>query len=183
MLGDGIPTFTFRGDELIGFKETKRCSKCGKELPLSAFYQRTGAKSHHSACKICEREMAKDWYERNKGKATAKVKEWREQNPDAVKKYRADNRQKHYRQELVRKYCVDPAWFDEQLQRQGNSCVCCKRAFQWGDKQTTPNVDHCHATGKVRNFLCRRCNSVLGLINDDGSLLGKFARYIKEHAE
>ncbi len=41
--------------------ETKRCSKCGNELPLSAFYQRTGAKSHHSACKECERAMAKDW--------------------------------------------------------------------------------------------------------------------------
>lgn len=98
-----------------GFMETKRCSKCGNELPLSAFYQRTGAKSHHSACKECERAMAKDWYERNKDKATAKVREWRVQNLDAVKQYRADNRQKHYRQELVRKYGVEPTWFDEQL--------------------------------------------------------------------
>mgnify|MGYP001613200692 CR=1 FL=1 len=38
--------------------ETKRCRKCGNDLPLSAFYQRTGAKSHHSACKVCERASA-----------------------------------------------------------------------------------------------------------------------------
>ena len=37
--------------------------------------------------------------------------------------------------------------------------------------------------GKVRNFLCRRCNSVLGLVNDDGLLLRKFMRYIKENAQ
>lgn len=52
--------------------ETKRCSKCANEYPISAFYQRTGAKSHHSACKTCDREMTKDWYERNKERATAK---------------------------------------------------------------------------------------------------------------
>lgn len=160
--------------------ETKRCSKCGNDLPLSAFYQRTGAKSHHSACKVCERAMAKDWYERNKDKATAKVKEWRQQNSDAVKQYRADNRQKHYRQEIGRKYGVEPSWFDEQLQRQGNACVCCKRQFQWGGKQTTPHVDHCHDTKAIRGILCNRCNTVLGLCEDDDKLLSALARYLRK---
>jgi hypothetical protein len=160
--------------------ETKLCSKCGNDLPLSAFYQRTGAKSHHSACKVCEREMAKDWYERNKDKATSKVKEWRQQNSDAVKQYRIDNRQKHYRQELVRKYGVEATWFDEQIRQQGDSCVCCKREFQWGDKQTSPHVDHCHETKAVRGILCNRCNTVLGLCKDDDKLLSSLARYLRK---
>jgi hypothetical protein len=161
--------------------DTKRCSKCDKELPLSAFYQRTGANSYHSACKVCERAMAKDWYERNKEKATAKVREWREQNADAVKQYRSDNRQKHYRQELVRKYGVDPTWFDEQLQQQDNACVCCKRQFKWIDKQTTPHVDHCHTTKKVRGILCNRCNTVLGLCEDKKELFKNLAGYLECH--
>lgn len=161
--------------------ETKRCSKCGNDLPLLAFYQRTGAKSHHSACKVCERAMAKDWYERNKDKAAAKVKEWRRQNIDAVKQYRSDNKQKHYRQEIVRKYGVEPSWFDKQLQRQGNACACCKRQFHWSNKQTTPHVDHCHSTGKVRGILCNRCNTVLGLCKDNKELFKNLTGYLECH--
>ena len=160
--------------------ESKQCSKCSSELPLSAFYQRTGAKSYHSACKVCERAMAKNWYESNKEKATAKVREWRQQNADAVKQYRANNRHKHYRQELVRKYGVEPQWFDDQLQRQENSCMCCKRQFQWGHKQTTPHVDHCHDSQEVRGILCNRCNTVLGLCEDNTELLTTLARYLRK---
>lgn len=71
--------------------ETKRCSKCGNDLPLSAFYQRTGAKSLHSACKVCERAMAKNRHERNKDKATAQPYEkvllhWYQARGDATSK-------------------------------------------------------------------------------------------------
>jgi hypothetical protein len=125
--------------------------------------------------------MAKDWYERNKEKATAKVKEWRQQNIDAVKKYRIDNRQKNYRQELVRKYGVEITWFDEQLKTQSNACVCCKRQFEWGNKQTTPHVDHCHTTGNVRGILCNRCNTVLGLCQDNKELFTNLKRYLECH--
>ena len=156
----------------------KRCSKCKKELPISDFYQRAGAMSYHSACKICERVMAKDWYERNREKSAAKVREWREKNSDSVKQYRTDNRRKAYQQELVRKYGVEPAWFDEQTKKQGNKCLCCNREFQWGDKQTTPHVDHCHESQVVRGILCNRCNTVLGLCKDDEKLLSTLARYL-----
>lgn len=160
--------------------ETKHCSKCETEKPLSAFYKRTGANSYHSACKECERSMAKDWYERNRDKAKSKYQEWRKNNPDAVKKYRAENRQKHYRQEVVRKYGVDPEWFDRQIAKQRNACACCKREFAWGDKQTTPHVDHCHETQAIRGILCNRCNSVLGLCEDNDKLLSALARYLRK---
>ena len=160
---------------------TKQCSRCKNNLNISDFYQRTGAKSHHSACKVCERVMAKDWYERNKKKAAAKVREWREQNIDVVKKYRADNRQKHYRQEVVRKYGVDVTWFDDQLQLQNNACLCCKILFKWGDKQTTPHVDHCHISQTVRGILCNRCNTVLGLCKDSKELFKNLLGYLECH--
>lgn len=160
--------------------ETKRCSKCEKDKPLSAFYRRTRANSYHSACKECERAMAKDWYERNRDKAKNKYKEWRKNNLDAVKQYRADNRQKHYRQEVVRKYGVDSDWLDQQIAKQGNTCACCNREFTWGNKQTTPHVDHCHETQVVRGILCNRCNSVLGLCNDNDTLLLSLAEYLRK---
>ena len=167
-------------NELALFAGAKRCSKCGADKPLSDFYRRTGAASYHSACKECERAMAKDWYERNRERALDGVRAWREKNRDSVAQYRVENRQKIYRQELVRKYGVGLDWFDEQLQRQGNACACCKRQFQEGDKQTTPHVDHCHETKLVRGILCNRCNTVLGLCEDDGALLSELARYLSE---
>lgn len=158
--------------------ETKLCSKCRGDLPLSDFYQRSGSKSYHSACKGCERSMTKDWYERNKDKATENVRNWRNKNKSYIKQYREENRQKHYKQEVVRKYGVHTEWFDEQIEIQGNSCKCCKRGFRWGDKQTTPHVDHCHESNEVRGILCNRCNTVLGLCNDDVGLLSELARYL-----
>ena len=158
--------------------DTKRCSKCEVIKPLSDFYRRTGANSYHSACKACERAMAKDWYKRNRDKAKSKYQEWRVGNQDAVKRYRAENRRKHYQQELMRKYGVDAGWFESQMEQQGGKCACCKTPFAWGDKHTTPHVDHCHKTQVVRGILCNRCNSGLGLCKDDATLLSRLARYL-----
>ena len=39
-------------------------------------------------------------------------------------------------------------------------------------------VDHCHTTGKVRGFLCHRCNIALGMVKDDAGRLRKLADYL-----
>jgi hypothetical protein len=157
----------------------KECTRCKQVLPFSDFYQRAGGTTLHSACKACERAMAKDWYERNREKAKSKYQEWRAKNPEAVKQYRADNRRKHYQQEVRRKYGVDADWFDRQMLKQKGKCNGCGVAFEWGDKFTTPHVDHCHATQVVRGLLCNRCNSVLGLCKDSDELLANLARYLR----
>ncbi len=160
--------------------ETKICKGCGKTLPISSFYKRPNANSYNSHCVTCQREMTKDWYARNREKAISKYQEWRKNNPDAVKKYRQENRRKSYQQEVIRKYGVDTGWFDEQIQKQKGACATCSVKFEWGDKQTAPHVDHCHKTSSVRGILCNRCNSVLGLCEDKPELLSKLARYLKK---
>ena len=160
--------------------DTKQCSKCAKVLPHTDFYQRASGASLHSACKSCERAMAKDWYERNRDKAKSSYQEWRAKNPDAVKQYRTENRRKAYQQEVRRKYGVDADWFDKQMHAQGGKCLCCGVAFAWGDKFTTPHVDHCHDSNAVRGLLCNRCNSVLGLCKDSQELLANLAKYLKK---
>lgn len=52
-------------------------------------------------------------------------------------------------------------------------CPICERADQ------IMHVDHCHATGAVRSFLCARCNVGLGLFCDDPDLLRKAANYLE----
>jgi len=114
-------------------------------------------------------------YARNKAKA------WRIANPDRIKEYRIKNRQKNHRQELVRKYNVKFEWFDKQFEIQNKSCGICKKNLEWTDKQNTPHVDHCHATGKVRGILCNRCNTVLGLCEDNKEIFINLIGYLECH--
>ena len=44
------------------------------------------------------------------------------------------------------------------------------------------NVDHCHTTGKIRGLLCRKCNTAIGLLNDNATVLRLAAEYLDEHA-
>ena len=41
--------------------------------------------------------------------------------------------------------------------------------------------DHCHKTGNFRGWLCNRCNTTLGRVNDDPELLRKMASYLEKH--
>lgn len=50
-------------------KATKKCSICGKTLPLSAFYSNSSSKDgHHSCCKECYKQRNKKFYEAAKEK-------------------------------------------------------------------------------------------------------------------
>lgn len=42
-------------------------------------------------------------------------------------------------------------------------------------------VDHCHETGKVRGTLCRRCNSALGMFQDNPDILERGRMYLSGH--
>lgn len=52
-----------------------------------------------------------------------------------------------------------------------------------GEKAKTKIVmDHCHASGNVREALCNTCNSLLGMANDDPWVLRGAADYLERHA-
>lgn len=113
--------------------------------------------------------------------AREKAKKWRLDNPEKVKEHRAKNRQKNYRQEIVRKYGVSFDWFDKQFDKQKGLCMTCSKELLGTDKQNKPHVDHCHTTGKVRGILCNRCNTVLGLCLDNSLLLKNLSGYLECH--
>ena len=43
------------------------------------------------------------------------------------------------------------------------------------------SLDHCHATGKFRGWLCYSCNTALGKANDSPELLEKLAQYLRSN--
>lgn len=82
------------------------------------------------------------------------------------------NRERRYQDS----YGITVEQFDELLRSQNNCCALCHKIFE-----DTPNVDHCHSTGVVRELLCGHCNKGLGHFFDNPELLIAAANYIIKH--
>lgn len=90
------------------------------------------------------------------------------------------NKDWHKYYHLFRKYNLTREQFESKLQLQLNACVICKQEF---DESKRISVDHNHQTNVVRDLLCYKCNSILGLLNDDEDLVWNVLEYIKRHNE
>lgn len=54
-------------------------------------------------------------------------------------------------------------------------CAICKKI------SSRMAVDHCHSTEVIRDRLCHKCNSGLGMFNDDPDMLIAASEYILRH--
>lgn len=98
---------------------------------------------------------------RNREKINARQRHRAETDPD----YRARRRAAAYGLSLQE--------FKALLARQESACAICKTSGRF------LHVDHCHATGKVRGFLCNRCNIGLGYYDDDPDLMEAATAYLR----
>jgi hypothetical protein len=65
--------------------------------------------------------------------------------------------------------------------QQDNRCAICRKPETSKHQSGTIRklaVDHCHETGKLRGLLCTKCNTGLGLFNDDWLLLDNAIEYL-----
>jgi hypothetical protein len=65
---------------------------------------------------------------------------------------------------------------DAIYEAQGGRCAVCGEAFAL---RTDANIDHCHATGRLRGWLCSRCNKGLGLFRDNPAVVRLAADYLE----
>jgi Recombination endonuclease VII len=99
------------------------------------------------------------------------------------KKWREDNWESYRIKFLVndhRKKGVDIS--EEQYrklyeERQGLCAICNNPE----PRNVRLAMDHDHKTGKVREFLCHKCNRAIGLINDNPTIADNAARYLRKH--
>jgi hypothetical protein len=62
------------------------------------------------------------------------------------------------------------------LDKQGSVCKICGGVNSNGKKLS---VDHDHVTGKVRGLLCYKCNTMLGLCNDNKDIIKRMLEYLE----
>lgn len=167
----------------------KTCTKCGKTFPatLEFFYKNAGGKFGITPrCKPCvnkdnvashQARLMRD-PEKVRAQATARTKKSYYRNHDANKERQRDAQAKARRDPIkharikARKRAdgagLTPAEIDAIRQQQNNKCAICA--------DPDPNdLDHCHATGKIRWLLCRHCNRGLGAFRDNPEWLRKAA--------
>lgn len=180
----------------------KRCPKCGDTKSRSEFYKdRTTADGLSTYCQICKKAKEKLYgsnnkelistrnkahYASNQAEMNGKVKAYYHENKPAILERRKeirDNDVDRFRNEnLKHNYGISLEQYNEMLDAQGGVCAVCgkpetaKSNFKKRTKVLA--VDHDHETGEIRGLLCNKCNTAIGLLNDDISLFDKATRYL-----
>lgn len=104
-------------------------------------------------------------------------KAWRTSNRDKLKKYRKNA-------DLKKDYGISLDTYNAMLLEQAGLCAICnepetQECYRTGVTYNLA-VDHCHASGNVRQLLCSRCNRTLGMVNDDTKLLKNMIAYLEK---
>ena len=77
--------------------------------------------------------------------------------------------------DLKRNYNLSLSEFNSMLEAQNNCCDIC------GQELIRPCVDHNHITGVVRALLCNKCNSAIGLFDDNVERMLVAIDYLNRH--
>ena len=144
---------------------------------LSRYFTGKPCKNGHTAarrvsdysCTECSQEASARYLSRNTEKHRERTREWRKANPEAWAEIKR-------RADLKMLYGLSTKEFKAMLEQQGNACAICQEPFK-----STPHVDHCHTTGKVRGLLCGSCNTGIGLLGDDPLRLERAVAYLKDN--
>lgn len=89
-------------------------------------------------------------------------------------KEKPENKEKKYIKSLMRFYNMSKEEYDKLFEKQTGKCAIC-----FSESKTKLCVDHSHATGKVRGLLCKKCNSAIGLLQDNTEFLYRAIKYLQ----
>lgn len=116
-----------------------------------------------------EKKRLRKYYRKNNKKIKQQTLTWRKNNPDRAKTLSLFHN--------LKKYQLTIEQYHKLLADQNGVCAICGLSQTNGKRLF---VDHCHKTGKVRELLCTRCNTLLGMAKDDENILISACNYCKK---
>ena len=75
------------------------------------------------------------------------------------------------------RYGLTPEKYNKMLKDSDGLCAVCHRLYE------VPVVDHDHETKKVREILCRFCNTGLGMFGDNIAVLENAIAYLRKQGD
>lgn len=157
----------------------KFCNGCGLNKDLNFFGKdRSNKDGLTHRCKSCRNPQSKEWQRKN----PEKVKEANRKNREKRKEYyNSPERKLKYRSwELERKFGITHEDYELMLAEQDGVCKICKQHRVASNKYYMA-IDHCHNTGKIRGILCTRCNTAIGLLEENIDNLNNAIKYLMEN--
>ena len=165
----------------------KTCIVCGQAKLLGEFYRSAGMRDgHRNDCKDCNLAAKRARYAADPDRYIAGVRRWQLANPERVRETRRlrnahPERQRKQRDSYYRRtYGISADQADEILEGQNGRCaICCTPA---PERLASMHLDHDHATGAIRGFLCIDCNQGLGKLRDSPDLLLRALVYLRQRS-
>lgn len=128
---------------------------------------------YRAKCKVCVRRRVREYLADPERKAKASAR--------AKRNYTTEKRRIYM---LAKKFGMTVEEYRELSASQDDTCAICRRpesAVRNG-KPLPLAVDHCHVSESVRGLLCGKCNTLLGLANDDIETLQSAIAYLSRGA-
>lgn len=94
---------------------------------------------------------------------------------ERVKAFERKYYYKHESSRMRRKYGITLEQYNKLLDQQNGKCAICGG----GNGKHKLVIDHDHATGKIRGLLCKKCNTAIGMMNDNPDLLLRGSDYLR----
>ena len=167
----------------------KRCTRCKKEKVESEFGRNKKAPDGlRWTCKVCCKEQQRCWNKANPEKTKEYNRRYRTKNHE---KYKEGQRRLYKANRFayaLRSSCLDAekrghkpcvATVEELKAAYTGRCgICGVPAMELTRRL---HMDHDHATGIFRGFLCGKCNKMLGLAMDSQEILIDALHYLMSH--
>lgn len=131
-----------------------------------------------------ETRQSKNYCGSIKKKTGCAYKNHRKNQNNAYKNLTSEQRDelyfKKHSKRVLKKYALTLEEYNTMLEAQNHSCAICHCAQKMA-QTTKMYVDHSHITGKVRGLLCHKCNTGIGMLNDDLKTIENAVAYLKKY--
>jgi len=157
----------------------KKCSKCRIIKPIPQFPRAKGRRDgFYPYCKPCKSSDTRRYLQQPGAAERAKERHrrWKKDNPEKV---RSDSRKR-----MLAQYGLSASEYETMFELQHGACAICHRPETDRNRSGTTKllaVDHDHATMRIRGLLCRKCNTVIGLMDEDTGRLAEMISYLIQH--
>jgi len=157
--------------------KTKRCTICKLRKPVAEFTKDSSRGDRLSSkCKVCAGKISAKWALEN-SERRCKTRQIHNGIPSV---------QRHNKDKKLRSlYGISIDDYDKMLTEQGGVCLNCggSEIAVRGGKTLALAVDHDYFEGKlrVRGLLCGNCNRLVGICQEDISILEKTIVYLKKY--
>lgn len=169
-----------------------RCQTCNEEYRK---YQKEEYKRKQAlglirsvpkgTCQRCRKSTSPNQYRCDEcSELHKKEQNWRyhsiKKDPERYKQLQRQTRNT----QLIRMFGITLDEYNERVDHQKGVCMICEcKSYTNKGTEISLAVDHNHQTGHIRDLLCTRCNTVIGLVNESVDLLNRIKTYIQGHNE